>query len=111
MRLSVDSTLLFQRFSRPGQSLTGDHLRQSFWALTVGTDFRGDAHPLVNGFSNPEFHGFETLAEAEDYMDSEGVTFYQYQIKYGAGNTSPTKGEKAYYAVANGRTPGIQELY
>ena len=55
--------------------------------------------------------GFETLAEAEDYMDGKGVTLYNYDIKHGAGKTSPIDGETAYYAVANGRRPGIQSYY
>ncbi len=80
-------------------------------ARTADIDFRGDAHPVVTGFSGSGLSGFETLAEAEDYMDSKGVAFYKYDIKYGAGKTSPIKGEEAYYAVANGRTPGIQGYY
>ena len=53
--------------------------------LIDGIDFRGDAHPLMTGFSKPDFHGFETPAEAEDYMDGKGVMLYNYDIKYGAG--------------------------
>lgn len=66
---------------------------------------------MVTSFSKPIFHGFETLSEAEKYMDSKGVEFYEYNIKYGAGTTNPTKSSKAYYAVANGRNPGIKEYY
>ena len=40
--------------------------------LIDGIDFRGDAHPLMDGFWKPDFHGFETSAEAEDYMDGKG---------------------------------------
>lgn len=44
-------------------------------------------------------------------MDIKGVKNYNYNIKYGAGKTSPVKGQPAYYAVANGREPDIQEYY
>jgi len=73
--------------------------------------FRGDAHPLVTGFRNPDFCGFKTLAEAEAYMEDHGVEDYKYEIKQGAGETTPEKNQTAYYAVANGRTPGIREYY
>ena len=79
--------------------------------LIDGIDFRGDAHPLMTGFSNLDFHGFETLAEAEDYMDGKGVTLYNYDIKYSAGKTNSVNGKTAYCAVANGRRPGIQLYY
>lgn len=61
----------------------------------------------MTGFSKPDFRGFETLAEAEDYMDGKGVTLYNYDIKYGAGKTNPVNGKTAYYAVANARRSGI----
>jgi len=47
----------------------------------------------VTGFSKPDVRGYETLADAEDYMDSKGVTLYNYDIKYGAGKTNPIKGQ------------------
>ncbi len=73
--------------------------------LTKCIHFRGDAHPVVTGFSGQDFCGFETLAEAEDHMDIKGVKNYKLQYQ------SPVKGQPAYYAVANGRGPGIQEYY
>ena len=65
----------------------------------------------MTGFSKPAFHGFETPAEAEDYMDGKGVMLYNYDIKYGARKTNPVNGKTAYYAIANGRRPGIQSYY
>ena len=76
-----------------------------------GIDCRGNIHPLVTGFSKPEFHGFETLAAAEDYIDNKGVAFYNYNIKYGTRKTNPVKGQTAYYAVANSRIPEIRLYY
>jgi viroplasmin and RNaseH domain-containing protein len=74
---------------------------------------RGDAHPLVTGFRSPKppFKGFVTLAEAEAYMADKGIQNYEYKIKAGAGETTPQKGQIAYYAVANGRNPGIHTYY
>lgn len=66
---------------------------------------------MMTGCSKPDFHGFETPAEAEDYMDGTGVTLYNYDIKNGAGKTNPVDGKTAYYAVATGRRPGIQSYY
>jgi viroplasmin and RNaseH domain-containing protein len=72
---------------------------------------RGDAHPLITGFSEPIFHGFVILREAEVYMAEMGVEKYERIIKDGTGETIPRKGQMAYYAVANGRNPGIQTNY
>ena len=66
---------------------------------------------MVTGFANAIFHGFVTLDEAEAYMAQKGVERYEYNIKQGAGETTPQKGQMAYYAVANGRNPGIQTYY
>jgi viroplasmin and RNaseH domain-containing protein len=68
-------------------------------------------HPLVTGYSKPLFGSFFTLGEAETYLEDNGVTSYKYSIKPGAGETTPQRGQKAYYAVANGRRPGIQTYY
>jgi viroplasmin and RNaseH domain-containing protein len=40
-----------------------------------------------------------------------GVENYEHNIKDGTGETIPRKGQMAYYAVANGRNPGIQTYY
>ncbi len=64
----------------------------------------------MTAFSISEFDESKNLAEAEDYMYNNGVTF-KYDIKYGSGNTTPKKNQKAYYAVANGHTPDIKEYY
>jgi viroplasmin and RNaseH domain-containing protein len=48
-----------------------------------------------------------TLAEAEVYMAVDNrVKNYEYKIKDGAGETI-LQGKMTYYAVANGRNPGI----
>lgn len=72
---------------------------------------RGDAHPLITGFSNAVHKACETLAEAEKYMKDSGVTSYEYEIKCDPEETIPIRGRTAYYAVANGRTPGVRDHY
>jgi hypothetical protein len=62
-------------------------------------------------FSKPDFLECKTLADAENYMDRESVTLYNYDIKYGAGKTNPINGQTAYYAVANDRRPEIKPYY
>lgn len=81
--------------------------------LTKNSSIRGDAHPLVTGFKSPTppFKGFVTLAKAQAYMAEIGVENYDSKIKDGAGETTPQKGQIAYYAVANGRNPGIKTYY
>lgn len=111
MRSFLVSTSLFQQFSRLGKFWIDELDQRIFWVLLDGIDFRGDAHPLVTGFSKPNFRGLETLADAEDYMDGKGVMLYNYDIKYGAGKSNLIDGKTAYYAVVNGRRPGIQSYY
>jgi hypothetical protein len=72
---------------------------------------RGDAHLLITEFSKPIFHGFVTLREAEVYIAEKGVKKYERIIKDDTGETTPRKGQMAYYAVANGRNPEIQTYY
>jgi hypothetical protein len=87
--------------------------RSRLGLLTKNYFIRGDAHPLVTGFSSkiPPYKGFVTLAEAEVHMTEIGVENYKYKIKDGAGETTPHKGQIAYYAVANGRNPRIRTYY
>ena len=44
-------------------------------------------------------------------MENNGVKDYIKIIERVLGDTTIKRGEKAYYAVANGRSPGIQEYY
>jgi hypothetical protein len=66
---------------------------------------------LVTGYSKPLFGSFVTLREAEMYMGKNGVTRYKYSIKPGTGETTPKRGQTAYYAVANGRKLRIETYY
>ncbi|RDW84780.1 hypothetical protein BP6252_02370 [Coleophoma cylindrospora] len=70
----------------------------------------GHAHPLVTGYRNAQFQGFTTVAEAEMYLARREVKEYIRMIRP-ASTTSFRRGEKAYYAVANGRSPGVHEYY
>jgi viroplasmin and RNaseH domain-containing protein len=44
-------------------------------------------------------------------MEKKGVEDYIKIIKPVSAETTLVRGMKAYYAVANGRSPGIQEWY
>jgi viroplasmin and RNaseH domain-containing protein len=68
---------------------------------------------LVTGVKSPKplFQGFVTLAEAEAYIAEKGVENYEYKIKDSAREITLQKGQMAYYAVANGRNPGIKTYY
>lgn len=51
-----------------------------------------------------------TLQEARAYMELMGATKVKEVIKSGAGETTPLGGN-GFYAVANGKNPGIYPFY
>ena len=72
--------------------------------------YRGDAHPRVTGCRSN--HGaFDDLLKAQDFMEKNGVKQPKLVIKEGAGETTPLLGKEGFYAVANGRNPGIYPYY
>lgn len=72
---------------------------------------RAEAHALVDGCKGNVHKGFYTFEEAVAYMEEQGVNNYAVFNKKLANETNPFKGEKFYYAVANGRAEGIYEQY
>ncbi|CZR58255.1 uncharacterized protein PAC_08146 [Phialocephala subalpina] len=71
----------------------------------------GHVHPLVTGFPKAKFRKFSTVLDAKAYMETQGLKEYVEIIEGILGDASLKRGERAYYAVANGRSPGIQEFY
>lgn len=69
---------------------------------------RGDAHPRVTG-CNAKLKAFCEIDEARAYLKEKKVMEPKVILKDGAGETTPLPGSKAFYAVANGRKPGIYE--
>lgn len=69
---------------------------------------RGDAHPRVTG-CNAKLKAFYEIDEARAYLKEKKVMEPKVILKDGAGETTPLPGSKAFYAVANGRKPGIYE--
>lgn len=51
--------------------------------------------------------GFPTIEEARNQMKEWKVQKYDEVLKDGAGETAPLHGAEAFYAVANGKRPGI----
>ncbi|CCF42886.1 hypothetical protein CH063_02943 [Colletotrichum higginsianum] len=70
----------------------------------------GDAHPRVTG-CNAVFKGFSSLQEPLDYMERLNVLAPRQVIKEGAGAFTPDGKSDGYYAVANGRNPGIYQYW
>ncbi|KAH8691794.1 hypothetical protein BGW36DRAFT_386330 [Talaromyces proteolyticus] len=70
----------------------------------------GDAHPRVNG-CDADHRAFPTLEEARNFMNIRGVIEPKEIFKEGEGETAPLPGNQAFYAVADGKTPGIYEYY
>lgn len=71
---------------------------------------RGDVHPRVTGCKS-KYKGFLSLQDARNYMNREHVERYKEIIKATAQETTPTRNNMAYYAVANGENPGIREVW
>lgn len=56
-----------------------------------------------------ELEAFYEFDEARAYLKEKKVMAPKVILKDGAGETTPLPGSKAFYAVANGRKPGIYE--
>ncbi|KZL87252.1 ribonuclease h1 [Colletotrichum incanum] len=70
----------------------------------------GDAHPRVTGCS-AVFKGFSSLQKALNYMEDLEVLAPRRVIKEGAGASTPDGKSDGYYAVANGKNPGIYQYW
>ncbi|KAF2011977.1 hypothetical protein BU24DRAFT_267167 [Aaosphaeria arxii CBS 175.79] len=69
----------------------------------------GDVHPRISGCDS-KIKGFKTVEDARKYMDELGLKCKE-DIKDTALDTTPTRNSYAYYAVANGRFPGIKRIW
>jgi viroplasmin and RNaseH domain-containing protein len=72
---------------------------------------RAEAQALVSGFKDNLYKGFQTLEEAIAYMEGKGVYLYSVSDKIPENEKGALKGEKFYYAVANGHEEGIYNCY
>ncbi|RDL37656.1 Uncharacterized protein BP5553_05089 [Venustampulla echinocandica] len=71
----------------------------------------GHVHPLVTGFPKAKHRKFTTVLEAEAHMKDQRLEEYIKIIEEVPEDMAVKQGEKVYYAVANGRSPGIREFY
>jgi viroplasmin and RNaseH domain-containing protein len=83
------------------------------WAgLKLMTECRARTHVVVTGISYKEVphKGFKTLDEAREWMEKQGVKNPEEVLRpkqdYGGARAG-----FCYYAVANGRNPGVTEIY
>lgn len=72
---------------------------------------RAKAHVRVTGVPHAVHHGFRAFNEAIAFVQRKGHTEYDVDVKSEHEKTSPQHDSYAYYAVANGRCPGIYEYY
>ncbi|CEJ82771.1 hypothetical protein VHEMI02819 [[Torrubiella] hemipterigena] len=72
----------------------------------------GDVHPRVAG-CKAKYERFKKLEEAYKYLKDNGVEEGDYHevINPTAGKTTPDKGSKAFYAVANGTRVGVFDCF
>jgi len=71
----------------------------------------GITGPLVNGYNNSKFKGFQKFSEAALFMEENGHSNYRFIRGITEGERAPRKGERAYYAVANGENNGVYDSY
>ena len=64
---------------------------------------------LVDGYKGNKYHGFKSLEEAKAYMRKHGVLEYTLVGHPGDLSSKVAMGDRAYYAVANGREAEIIE--
>ncbi|CAI9629792.1 unnamed protein product [Alternaria burnsii] len=70
----------------------------------------GHAHPRVTDCENL-YKSFRSIEEARDYMKQNGCAKFEEIIEDTALDTTATKHDTAYYAVANGAKPGIYNVW
>ncbi|GAO16254.1 hypothetical protein UVI_02000350 [Ustilaginoidea virens] len=68
-------------------------------------------HPKVTGLSGAIFKGFLTIEAARRYMKERGVANPSEVIKDGAGSKAPVGDDPCFYAIANGKHPGVYTDY
>lgn len=71
---------------------------------------RAKAHLRTSGH-NTRHQGFHTLEQAEKYIRSHTSAEYVRDITSDAEDTTPGFNKIAYYAVANGRSPGVTQFF
>ncbi|KAK4950148.1 hypothetical protein LTR10_011125 [Elasticomyces elasticus] len=69
------------------------------------------AHLRVTGFPKAEHKSFVKLQDAKDYMHTKGIINYAQDIESENENTTPERGDAAFYAVAHGKAPGVYRYY
>jgi viroplasmin and RNaseH domain-containing protein len=80
----------------------------------LNTRVRAKAHVRTTGYRTKRkviFEGFRTLQEAEAFMRGNCGHRYKLDIKSEKEQTTPESKAVAYYAVANGRNPGVYRDY
>lgn len=80
----------------------------------LNTQFRAKAHVRTTGYRTQRkviFEGLRTLRAAEAFMRRNCGCCYKLDIKSEKEQTTPESNAMAYYAVANGRNPGVYPDY
>ena len=72
---------------------------------------RAKAHIRVTGVPQAVHRSFREFNDAIEFLHRNGHTEYDIDVKSENEDTSPRYGSVAYYAVANGRSPGIYRYY
>jgi viroplasmin and RNaseH domain-containing protein len=105
----VGNVTLLQGYFLPGTFSLAAACEHLYSASKVSR--RAEAQALVSGFKDNLYKGFQTLEEAIAYMENKGVYLYSVSDKIPENEKGALKGEKFYYAVANGHEEGIYNYY
>ncbi len=73
--------------------------------------YRAKAHIRVTGVPQAVHHSFRKFNEAIAFLHQKGHMEYDIDVKSEHEDTSPRYESAAYYAVANGRSPGVYRYY
>ena len=87
---------------------------RTFATHVLNTQVRAKAHVRTTGYRTKRkviFKSFETLRAAEAFMRRNCGHGYKLDIQSEREQTTPESKAKAYYAVANGRRPGVYRDY
>lgn len=79
--------------------------------LSETNPVRADAHPRVTGCSAAVFKGFSSLQKALDYMEKRKVFAPRRMIRERTEASTPGRKSDGYYAVANGKNPGVYRYW
>lgn len=95
-----------RRYAHPGECLLSPSPKNPPYRLC-----RAITHSLVDGYTDNYQQGFRTFNEAKEFLEGQGCHEFYFLACSSGSERAPKKGERCYYAVANGREKGVYHNY